>query len=142
VIMQVLRTEYHRSWRKKNLDRVKAVQREWYLKNAEKIAAKNKIHRENNAEKINASKRAWYLKESSSVIEKNNAYKKNNPEKHDAHMAVSRAIKAGKLKRQCCFECGKEKTEGHHQDYSKPLEVIWLCSYHHKALHRKQKKAA
>lgn len=42
---------------------------------------------------------------------------------------MHRAVKEGILVRSCeCQECGKiGKTEGHHEDYSKPLEVIWLC---------------
>ena len=46
------------------------------------------------------------------------------------------AIKAGKIKRGDCTKCGKEDAEGHHSDYSRPLEVIWLCRPHHGDLHR------
>lgn len=45
-------------------------------------------------------------------------------------------VKAGKLKRPIyCQDCGAKhpKLHGHHQDYDKPLEVIWLCPIcHHK----------
>jgi hypothetical protein len=41
-----------------------------------------------------------------------------------------------------CFKCGIEKTpahdekpEAHHPDYSAPLDVVWLCSAHHKQAH-------
>lgn len=51
------------------------------------------------------------------------------PEKHRAHSAVQYALKTGKLKRpDCCSKCGvKCKPQAHHPDYSKPLEVVWLC---------------
>lgn len=41
---------------------------------------------------------------------------------------VLNAIKSGKLKREPCEHCGtNEDVQGHHPDYNKPLEVIWLC---------------
>lgn len=33
----------------------------------------------------------------------------------------------GKLIPQPCRYCGNAEVQMHHEDYSKPLEVIWLC---------------
>lgn len=57
----------------------------------------------------------------------------NNKEKVRAHKKVFKAIKSGKLKRENCF-CG-EKAQAHHEDYGKPLEIMWLCHLHHKQRH-------
>jgi hypothetical protein len=65
----------------------------------------------------------------------------NNPQKKRAHGLVSDAIKLGKLEKTSCIICENEKTEGHHEDYSKPLEVVWLCDFHHKKRHRQLNKA-
>ena len=34
---------------------------------------------------------------------------------------------ASTLRKQPCAVCGEAKVEAHHHDYSKPLDVIWLC---------------
>ena len=54
------------------------------------------------------------------------------------HHRVSKAIKEGTLVRpKQCSACGKVgPVEGHHEDYDKPLEVIWLCSPCHRKLPR------
>lgn len=52
-----------------------------------------------------------------------------------ARVAVNNAIKAGKLQRLPCAICESKKTEAHHDDYSKPLDVIWLCTKHHAERH-------
>lgn len=56
-------------------------------------------------------------------------------DKHVARWKVRRAIAAGKLVRQPCEVCKKEPAHGHHDDYSKPLDVRWLCPVHHREHH-------
>lgn len=64
-------------------------------------------------------------------------YRHSNREKVAAHRAVYAAIKSGELKKpKSCAWCGNSfcRIEAHHEDYSKPLEVLWLCpSCHHTA---------
>lgn len=65
-------------------------------------------------------------------------YVAQNKEKIKAHDAVKRAIKKGTLIRpKVCSSCGKHTTsiELHHEDYSRPLEVVPLCILCHKRLH-------
>lgn len=57
------------------------------------------------------------------------------PEKWSARAKVRYAVKTGRLKKLPCDDCGDPKSQGHHPDYNKPLEVIWLCDRHHKELH-------
>lgn len=42
----------------------------------------------------------------------------------------------GKLPQRPCEVCGSEMSEIHHDDYSKPLEVRWLCRFHHLEHHK------
>lgn len=50
-----------------------------------------------------------------------------NPERKKARTAVSNAVRDGRLRRKPCMYCGKLRVHGHHHDYSKPLEVEWVC---------------
>jgi ribosomal protein S27AE len=55
-------------------------------------------------------------------------------------LRVSRALAKGVLKKQNCQHCGRADSQAHHEDYSKPLDVMWLCSTCHGALHAKQRR--
>jgi len=48
---------------------------------------------------------------------------------------VQRAIKAGRMQRLPCEVCAATPTEAHHEDYSKPLDVVFLCKKHHTKRH-------
>lgn len=60
----------------------------------------------------------------------------DHPEKQAARLAVRMAIVRGDLVRAPCVKCGDPDTQGHHEDYSKPLDVVWLCRPHHEERHR------
>jgi len=68
-------------------------------------------------------------------------YKKKYPMKYAAHVITGNAIRSGALIRQLnCSVCDSTtKVEGHHDDYTKPLEVRWLCEACHKEWHRHNK---
>lgn len=61
--------------------------------------------------------------------------------KDRAREMVRYALKKGKLIRGLCEVCGEGCCEAHHDDYSKPLEVRWLCHIHHKQLHKELNEA-
>jgi hypothetical protein len=56
------------------------------------------------------------------------------PRRRKARIAVGNAIRDGRLIRQPCLICG-DKAEAHHPDYDAPLDVVWLCTLHHKQAH-------
>ena len=68
------------------------------------------------------------------MLEQTPIYRKNNPKRYLAHTMLNNAIRSGEIKKQPCFVCG-EKAEAHHPDYDQPLDVMWLCSSHHKQAH-------
>lgn len=63
-------------------------------------------------------------------------YRPNNRQKVRARTMVRNAVTSGELKKLPCLVCGTFlRVESHHEDYNKPLEVVWLCSMHHKHVH-------
>lgn len=60
-----------------------------------------------------------------------------SPEKYRARQAVGRAVRSGKLRRMPCEVCGSLRVQAHHHDYSKPLDVHWMCWRCHNDEHGK-----
>lgn len=75
---------------------------------------------------IQASKKRW---------------NERNVEKRQAHKLVENAIARGDLVPMPCELCGAS-AQAHHDDYSRPLDVRWLCQPHHAEHHRKMRRAA
>lgn len=113
--------------------------REDYNKRKEEICKRRaKLRRtEEWREKNRKRAAAWRKKNQSKCSKIATEWKKRNPEKAACHAAMFWAIKSGALKRgEICESCGLMcKTFGHHDDYSKPLQVIWLCKSCHTKKH-------
>jgi hypothetical protein len=89
----------------------------------------------------NPDKRAATFKKSRQIHRdelsyKNKEWRHNNPEKAKAHSLVLIAKRQGILHPAVCEICGKAGAHGHHEDYSKPLVLTWLCPLHHVYAHR------
>ena len=68
-------------------------------------------------------------------------WRRNNPGKTQAQATLRRAVRSCRIaKPSTCSRCGREasRIEGHHNDYTKPLKVEWLCTKCHGAEHRKK----
>lgn len=98
-------------------------------------AGYHRAYRLKNREKIRAYKREYNTK-----WRKENGYhneamsKRRYPEKEYARYITQQAVRTGKLVKQVC-KCGNPSTEAHHVDYSKPMEVVWLCRSCHSKEH-------
>ena len=113
-----------------------------------------KAYRDANKERISAQRSAKYAtnpelakrrvanwrKTETGLAKKamqNKRWVESNPEKKKAHHTLNNAIRDGKMERpNRCEECKEaKKVVGHHHDYSKPLDVKWLCAACHTNLH-------
>ena len=69
------------------------------------------------------------------IAKSRKAWMERNREKKSAQNAVNNAVRDGRLERKPCEVCGDPDSQGHHEDYSKPLDVRWLCARHHADRH-------
>lgn len=72
-------------------------------------------------------------------------FKSVNPDARAAHVLLGNAVRRGEIKKpECCPQCGQFKPSrqihAHHEDYSKPLEVVWMCAMCHVEHHGKASK--
>ncbi len=109
--------KYRDEYEKINREKIKKQRHEDYLKNKEKVLEQTKKWRQLNKEKF---KQMW-LKSS-----------KKYPLKRPARKILNWHVEAGNIIRpDKCEMCDKNcKPEAHHEDYSKPLDVKWVCSCH------------
>jgi hypothetical protein len=62
-------------------------------------------------------------------------WRKEHPDRKTAQSKLRYAVLAGTVIKQPCWVCGSHKSEAHHPDYSRPLDVVWLCAPHHHQAH-------
>lgn len=106
----------------KNKQKEKEYRLKWIEDNKEKMRLYRKNYILRNKEKIKLYRKDWVLR---------------NRNKQIAHQIIQNLIKTNKIKRMSCEICSDPKTDAHHHDYTKPLEVAWLCRIHHTEEHKR-----
>lgn len=99
--------------------------------NAEQSRKYTEAHRG----EINEARRAEHLAHKDEINARKRA--RYDPVKSSARNAVKEAVKRGRLQRGPC-EVGGDclgAVEAHHDDYSRKLDVRWLCKRHHRLRH-------
>lgn len=98
--------------------------------------ARARKHRDDNIERARAHDRERARTPERKAADAERLKEKRKNKLWDAaHTAVDRAVRSGRLTRLPCEVCGDPHTEGHHDDYEKPLDVRWLCKKHHDEHH-------
>lgn len=141
-------SEFYKGYGRKCKECSKRLVKEYRDKNAEHYREYER-NRSNRAERVQKNKeRLLWLKEHDyekyrkQKTEANNRWRNKNEAKRIAEGRLNDAIRFGKIIRPTiCPKCGVEGLiEAHHFDYSKPLDVIWLCSDCHHKLHVEKRR--
>ncbi len=126
---------YQRAWRKKNRKLVKGYEAKRKKRTPEQQRAKyvRKMRRLHGDSWVPRARKT--VEEKAETRRLKGARKRAaNPEKILARKKLHKSVKAGRIVPLPCQVCG-EKAEGHHPDYSKPRDVVWLCRKHHLEVH-------
>lgn len=101
-----------------------------------------------------AAERARYWKDHAATRARNNAYWRSRPDLvrakgrrayrtpgGRARLIVLEALRSGRLVRpKICSRCHEAPkvgvVHGHHEDYARPIDVVWLCPDCHRLVHR------
>lgn len=128
--------ECERAYRKENGEKFGAYRAEWLKKNREKQRSYSRRYYEKNREKRiqDAVEYARSRRAATKKIEEK--YRRENALKVKAREAVRKALREGTIKKLPCSVCESPLSQAHHPDYSKPLDVVWLCTKHHGERHR------
>jgi hypothetical protein len=112
----------------------------WVEDNPERGRAIKRAAGARNREKNRAAARAYYCRNRAHILARKYAARATNKRaQHLAGVAVRWAVKKGRLVRpESCSECGGGgRIEGHHDDYARRLDVVWLCTECHNKKHWK-----
>ena len=130
-------------WVEENRERSNEIKRNWKKRNREKVLEQsrdyaNKRYAENTERELKRNKE-WIKNNPEKQKESERKTKAKYPEKYKARIKSRDALKRGEIVRPTiCSRCNEEGyIEGHHYDYNKPLDVIWLCKKCHAKEHKK-----
>lgn len=96
-----------------------------------------KQHRQDNIDEVRAydRQRSKEPERRKKLAQNAVQFREKYPEKCEAYKALGNALKRGVIKKEPCVVCGSFFVHAHHDDYTKPLDVVWLCPVHHKQRH-------
>lgn len=97
-------------------------------------------HRLKNIERVRAydRERGKLPHRIKSCLKNTRKYRKVYPLRYAAQAILNNAVRSKKIKKpkKCSICYKKKKIYGHHEDYYKPLEVVWVCQVCHKKIHK------
>ncbi len=107
------------------------------------VRERNRLQQQKHKEKYREQQRIYNTSEHGRELNRKRSkkYWDANPIKNKARKKVRTAIQNGSMVRpDTCSSCGRKcKPEAHHEDYNKPLDVVWLCKECHTETHMNNK---
>lgn len=114
------------------------IMKDGHLNKCKKCAKKDaRNYREKNIEKVRKYDRDRFKNDEnrrSYAMKSMKEQRKKYPDRYKARTAVNNAVRDGLILKKPCCVCGNVNSTAHHEDYEKPLEVIWVCLVHHNEL--------
>ena len=127
-----------KKWKEKNPNYYKEYNKKWRTEHPNYQKEYGKKYYQEHKEKYDLKNRGWIKRHPKRKKELQRVgqrkYKKRHPEKIEAHRKANKIkIPKGQLCQICSVKLAVER---HHEDYSKPLEVLFVCNKCHNTIHR------
>ena len=124
-----------RAYRNRHIDKKK--RKENRAVNGDKIRSDERRYRKENRDRMREYDRSRYGARKARVRMVNSGWQKDHPIERRARDAVKIAMSKGDIIRpNACSMCGEScKPDAHHHDYSRQLDVTWLCRSCHRMEH-------
>ena len=136
-----------------------AYMREWYRRKTpeerrvliarrdpEVVRANDRARYERDRSKRRAAMDEYVATHREQINASKKAYTRKHPERKRATTTLNNAVRDGRIMKGPCERRGdggcSGRVHGHHDDYSKPLEVQWLCAVHHARHHVELREGA
>lgn len=105
--------------------------------NRDRVAERQKRYREVHASDISARMAGYHQTPKGKEVRRSavKRSRKLHKDKANARNKTQTAIRSGRLVPMPCEHCGAPYKHAHHEDYSRPLDVIWLCASCHVKRH-------
>lgn len=105
------------------------MRKEYYKRNREKLC-KGQVESQKGNKRFREYQNKYSIRKT-----------KEGDKRYIARKILNLAIKSGMMVRpNNCSICRLQiMVEGHHEDYNKPLDIIWVCKNCHWEIHRKKK---
>lgn len=133
------RLKYQSKYTSEHKEEKNAYGKKWYEKNKIEISDKSRIWRRNNPGYF----KHYYYQNKELKLSIDKRWREKNPDRMKAYKIFTKSLKLDLIKKpENCSMCGEKtsKIHGHHSDYSKPLDVIWVCFDCHLHIHKKIRK--
>ena len=132
---------YRKEYRKNNKSKVRALESAWKKAHPEWCREKGRKKYERQMKKLHGPD---YVVGDQGNRKSGSPPMKFEPWRTDEEKKIAKragrklqdAVKKGLVEKLPCWVCGDLDVEGHHPDYSAPLDVVWLCNAHHREVHQ------
>jgi len=129
------------AWARRNPEKTRQATQRYRERHLEELRAYNRVRNRQPDRLARINERARLYEQTEEGKRQNYArvkrWRAENPEKYVAHTIVGNAVRDGKIVKGSCVLCGVAKNvDAHHDDYTAPLDVTWLCRKCHGATHR------
>lgn len=128
---------YSKKYRSLNRDIIIKRRINYYARNKKYIIRKTKDYVSKNRNKVKKYQKIYRNRPYAKInqLERQKQQRIKHKLKFKARELVHTALRNCSILKLPCEICGIKKSEAHHSNYNRPLQIKWLCRLHHEQEH-------